>query len=92
MLLKLTNSREKYDRRFQYALHVAIALCGRLMPDSEAIVKATSLKDESMPEELPEGLRDPLAILDRDRQELHSSQGLLQQDQIPNATTNSLVS
>jgi len=78
MLLKLTtNSREKYERRFQHALHVAIGLVGRLIPDTEAVVIATRLNDESTLEELPEALRDPLAILDRDQRNSPSGQGLI---------------
>jgi len=71
MLLKLGSSREKTERRFRDALHVAIGLFGRLLPDTEAVVKATNLKEESTLEELPEELRGPLAIFDRDRINSH---------------------
>jgi len=66
MLLKRTSSGKQTERRFRDALHVAIGLLGRLFPDTEAMVIATNLNDEDMQEELPEELRDPFAILDRD--------------------------
>ena len=71
MLLKRTSSSKRTERRFRDALHVAIGLLGRLFPDTEAVVRATNLNDEGMQEELPEELRDPLAILDRDRLKVH---------------------
>jgi len=66
MLLKRTSSGKQTERRFRDALHVAIGLLGRLIPDTEVVVRATNLIDEDMQEELPEELRDPFAILDRD--------------------------
>ena len=66
MLLKRKSSRKQTERRFRDALHVAIGLFGRLLPDTEAVVRATNLNDEGMQEELPEELRDPFAILDCD--------------------------
>ncbi len=66
MLLKRTRWGKQTERRFRDALHVAIGLLGRLFPDTEAMVRATNLNDEGMQEELPEELRDPFAILDRD--------------------------
>ena len=66
MLLKLTRSGKQTERRFRDALHVAMGLLGRLFPDTEAVVRATSLNDEGMQDELPEELRDPFVILDRD--------------------------
>ena len=66
MLLKRTSSGKQTERRFRDALHVAIGLLGRLIPDTEVVVRATNLIDEGMQEELPEELRDPFAILDRD--------------------------
>ena len=66
MLLKRTSSSKQTKRRFRDALHVAIGLLGGLFPETEAMVIATNLNDEDMQEELPEELRDPFAILDRD--------------------------
>ena len=66
MLLKRTSSGKQTERRFRDALHVAIGLLGRLIPDTEVVVRATNLNVEGMQEKLPEELRDPFVILDRD--------------------------
>ena len=67
MLLNRNNSGKKSEHRFRAALHVAFGLLGRLLPDSEAMVKASSHSGEATSEELPEELRDPSAVFDRDR-------------------------
>lgn len=66
--LKRADSHESTDRRFHGALHVAVGLLGWLIPDKDAVVKATSLEDDDFHGELPDELKDPLAVLDRDRQ------------------------
>lgn len=66
MLLKRKSLDKQIERRFRDALHVAIGLLGRLLPDTEEVVRATNLNVEGMQEELPEELRDPFVILDRD--------------------------
>jgi len=67
MIFKRIDSREQTERRFQGALHVAMGLLGWLLPDTSAVIKATSLEDEHIHGELPAELRDPLDVLDRDR-------------------------
>ena len=67
-ILKRTDSHKPTDRRFQGALHSAAGLLGWLIPDTDAVVKATSLEDKDFHGELPDELQDPFAVLDRDRQ------------------------
>ena len=68
-ILKPT-AHEPTGRRFQSALHVAVGLLGWLIPDTGEVVKATRLEDEDFHGELPDELQDPLAILNRDRQNI----------------------
>ncbi len=67
MLLKHINPRVLAERSFQGALHAAINLLGWLIPDTETVVKATSVEDGDLQPELPVELRDPFAVLDRER-------------------------
>ena len=67
MLLKRIDPRVLTERSFQGALHVAIGLLGWLAPNTESVVKATTLEDEDQELELPFELRDPFAVLDLDR-------------------------
>ena len=67
MLLKRIDPRVLTERSFQGALHVAIGLLDWLVPDSDSVVKATSMEDDDQDLELPAQLRDPFAVLDRDR-------------------------
>ena len=64
-------SNEETQRRFRDALHVASGLLKWVLPDSEETVRATGHVDEEMHVQLPEGLRDPLAILDGDPVNMH---------------------
>ena len=66
MILKRTESCEQSERRFQAALHVALSLLGWVLPDTGGVVEATDSDDKHNHEQLPDELRDPLAILDRD--------------------------
>ena len=68
MILKRTTSQYQSERYLQQALHVATGLLGWLIPDTRALVRATSFKEEDVHGELPAELRDPFAVLDRDRQ------------------------
>lgn len=66
MILKNVKLRERAEHCFQDALQFAIGALGWLVPDREASVRETSLEDGELTEQdLPPGLRDPQAALNR---------------------------
>ncbi len=69
--LKRIDSNAETQRRFQDAMHVAAGLLNWVLPDSEEIACAKSHEDDEMHVQLPDGLRDPLAILDCDQMSVH---------------------
>ena len=70
MLWKRQDLREQTEYSFQGALHVAMGMLGWLLPNTESAVKAASLEDTALQGELPDELRDPLAVFERDRRTL----------------------
>jgi hypothetical protein len=68
MLWKRLNPRAETEFSFQGAMHVAMGMLGWLLPDTHTVVKATSPQDEEISAELPDELKDPFAVLDRDRE------------------------
>ncbi len=69
--LKRNDSNEETQRRFQDAMHVAAGLLDGILPDSDEIASAKSHEDDETDVQLPGGLRDPLAVLDRDQLSVH---------------------
>lgn len=68
MLWKRIDPNAETERHMQGAIHVAMGMLGWLIPDTETVVKATSLESEDISAELPDDLKDPFAALDRDRE------------------------
>ncbi len=67
IIMKRIDSNAETQRRFQDAMHVAAGLLNWVLPDSEPILGATSHEGEEIHVQLPDGLRDPLAVLGRDQ-------------------------
>ncbi len=67
MLWRRLRSKAESQYRLQDAMHVAMGVLGWLLPDTETVVKATSTEDEDLTAKLPDELKDPFVILDRDR-------------------------
>lgn len=55
------------ERYLQRALHVTTGLLRWIVPDSAAVAHATPLLEQDVHGELPEELRDPFAVFNRDR-------------------------
>ena len=71
IFFKRIASSEETQRRFQGAIRVAMGLLDWLLPETEEVVNAKSQEDAEMHVQLPDELRDPLAVLDRDRLRVH---------------------
>lgn len=78
MILKQPDNHS--ERYLQRALHAATGLLRWIVPDSAAVAHATRLEDQDVQSELPDELKDPFAVFDRDPQNcppaiLHSRDG-----------------